>query len=241
MKRILYLVKIGKLEHLERTVYSGQFFMNTCEYFRTRAIEDGGDLVGDLQECSFPQGTGVTIGDVTLEPFDKEDPSSSAMCCAANYCIYCTYAVLNNEDGDEDVIHASVFKGIVGNEDPSQYGVLVFKKPTYVIDKIARTLSGRGLIGRCDLVQYDDHTFVSSYRFGTKEYILDLCFHKRSDFKEQNEYRIATINSTNAPIEDLFIGPLKDYDFSLFPIQAGKSLYISTRNSKVGLSYRWDT
>lgn len=238
-KRVLYLVKIGEKKYLDETVSEGKFYMNTCEYFREKAIDEGGDLVGDLQECSFPQGTEIKIGDVTMTPFDKNDPESTAMCYGANYCIYCTYSVLAGTIPSPAIIPTNVFTGIIGNDDPSKYNVLLFKNPDSIIQRITSKLSIRGLPGRCDFVSYDDHVFCPPYRFGSNEYILDLCFHKRRDFKGQNEYRIATINTENVAIADLCIGKLSDDDYEEIPIQPGKSLYIGTGDIPSKVTFSW--
>ena len=107
------------------------------------------------------------------------------------------------------------------------------------VKRIVDALAKRGLIGRCDLVQYDDHNFVSPYRFGTDDYILDLSFHKRSDFKEQNEYRITTINEENSPIDDLYVGALEEDEYATIPVKMHRNLYIETGLSQASFSYHW--
>lgn len=37
-KCILYLVKIGKKEYLDKTISKGEFYMNTCEYFDEKRL-----------------------------------------------------------------------------------------------------------------------------------------------------------------------------------------------------------
>ena len=239
-KCILYLVKIGKKEYLDKTISKGEFYMNTCEYFRERAIDEGGNMVGDLQECSLPQGTVIITNEAVMTSFDKNDPESASLCYGANYCIYCTYAVLSEAIPSSAIIPANVFAGIISNEDPNQYGVLLFKNPATIIEKIAAALSARGLPERCDLVSYDDHVFCSPYRIRSKEYILDLCFHKRKDFEGQNEYRIATINTEKAAIDDLCIGKLKEGDYEEISIQPGKSLHIETGDTPSKITFSWE-
>lgn len=236
---ILYLLKIGKKEYLNETILKGHFYMNTCECFRKMAIDVGGDLVGDLQECSFPQGTELKIGEVSMKPFDKNDSESSAMCCGANYCIYCTYAVLANALPNSAIIPSNVFAGIIGDNDASEYGVLLFKKPAAIVKRFITELSIRGLSGRSDLVSYDGHEFYSPYQFLSKEYILDLCFHKRKEFEEQKEYRIATINKENAEIKDLCTGKLEDDEYEMISVQPEKALHITTDKNPSNVTFLW--
>ncbi|MGN0766224.1 MAG: hypothetical protein ACI4NF_00620 [Christensenellales bacterium] len=238
-EKILYLAKISKKEFLEGTCTNGRIYMNTCERFRIMAAEEGGDLVGDLHECSFPAGTEISFGNITMKSFDEEDEEVNAMCCAANYCVYCTYAIIADSLPNEGVISSEVFQGIVGENDPSEYAVLLFKQPYTLVRKVVTALSNRGLEGRCDLIAYDDHEFVSTYRFGSKEYILDLCFHKRSKYRNQKEYRIATINAKNEAIEDLYIGRLEEDEYEMIPIQMNKDLHIITGTDSTDVSYKW--
>lgn len=239
VNRILYLVKISKQEYLKKTVRKGNFYMNTCKSFRKMAIEKEGGLVGDLHECSFPVGTKFGSEYSQIISLNEDDTESIAMCCAANYCIYCTYAVFAEAFPNCAIIPKEVFTGIIGNDDPTQYGVLLFKKPATIIDKIIAELSIRGLSGRCDRISYDDHKFCSQYPFLSKDYILDLCFHKRKDFEGQNEYRIATINTEGGAIDDLYIGELKDDEYEMIPIQPDRALCIETKAGFLKADFSW--
>lgn len=238
-EKILYLAKISKKEFLEETSANGRIYMNTCERFRIMAAEEGGDLVGDLHECSFPASTEISFGSITMKSFEEENEEVNAMCCAANYCVYCTYAIIADSLPNEGVITSEVFQGIIGENDPSEYAVLLFKQPYTLVQKVATALSNRGLEGRCDLIAYDDHEFVSPYRFGSKEYILDLCFHKRNKFRNQKEYRIATINMENKAIDDLSVGKLEEEEYDMIPIQMNKDLYIITGTNTSDVSFEW--
>ena len=55
------------------------------------------------------------------------------------------------------------------------------------------------------IVVYDDYDYIPRFDIHSKEYSLECCFHKRSNYKYQNEFRIATLNKVNEPIKDLYV------------------------------------
>jgi hypothetical protein len=54
-------------------------------------------------------------------------------------------------------------------------------------------------------VSYDNYRYVPQFDIHSKGYLLECCFHKRSKYEYQNEFRIAVLNTKDEPIGDLFV------------------------------------
>ncbi|MCR5141460.1 MAG: hypothetical protein K6C68_02885 [Ruminococcus sp.] len=225
MKRdIIAFIRIAKKDYQEKIYKTGQFFMNTSEYFREMAQKDNSGLVGDIHETSFPRNYVINASGLELRAFDESDDDCQALALGLNTCIFCFYAITPEMCKEKDgalyfSVPADTIKGIVGNDDPKLYEIVLFSNPIKLLNMLNDKIDSMNLYHKDGIVTYDDHLFdidkslmvTDINSFGT-----ELCFHKCRKFSNQNEYRIVIVNDSNSARDDIIIGKLDTSEYRTF-------------------------
>lgn len=225
-EKLVALLKIGKKEFQHHIYDDGQFYMTPSKYFYTKAQEDKDSMVFDLHESSFPRNTVFTIGEESLTPFDVEDDYSTAINLGINTCIFCCYAIMENQVKTEAgktyfTVPKELIKSFVGEQPPRDFEIIVLKTPSDILQRIVSCATNLNLPIAVNRVCYDDHDFDCSLSLLSEDinkFALELCFHKCKKYASQNEFRIAIVNSLDAAREDIKIGQLSSVEYSKFEI-----------------------
>lgn len=223
-KDIIAFIRIAKKEYQEKIYKKGQFYMNTSEYFRAMAQNDNSGLVGDIHETSFPRNYVINASGLELRAFDDNDDDCQAMALGINTCIFCFYAITHdnciNKDGSLFfTVPADTIRGIIGDDDPNLYEIVLFSNPCKLLNMINEMLDTMALDHRDDIVTYDDHYFDidnSLLCSDINSFGMELCFHKCKKFSNQNEYRIVIVNDSDNARDDVIIGELGASDYKTF-------------------------
>ena len=223
-KDIIAFIRIAKKEFQEKIYKYGQFYMNTSEYFRAMAQNDNSGLVGDIHETSFPRNYVINASGLELRAFDDYDDDCQAMSLGINTCIFCFYAIIRDDCINKDgamyfTIPTDTIKGIIGDNDPNLYEIVLFSNPCKLLNLINEKLDTLALNHQDNIVSYDDHYFnidESLLYTDINSFGMELCFHKCKRFSNQNEYRIVIVNDSNNARDDVIIGALDASDYKTF-------------------------
>lgn len=222
--KIIAMLRIAKKEYQEKIYKTGQFYMNTSEYFREMAQKDNSGLIGDIHETSFPRNYRIVASGLEMRAFDESDDECQAMTLGINTCIFCFYAISREMCKDIDgtlyyTIPRSTIEGIIGSDDPNRYEIVLFMQPELLVQKINKKIDSLGLNHSDGMVVYDDHCFNISPELMLKDlndFGMQLCFHKCRKFSNQNEYRIVIVNDSGRARDDIIIGTLDASEYKTF-------------------------
>ena len=223
-KNIIAFIRIAKKEFQEKIYKYGQFYMNTSEHFRAMAQNDNSGLVGDIHEGSFPRNYVINASGLEFRAFDDDDDDCQAMALDINTCIFCFYAITRDDCVKKNgaiyfTVPTDAIKGIVGDDDPNLYEIVLFSHPCKLLNMINETIDTKTLIHRDGIVLYDDHYFhtdASLIITDINSFGIELCFHKCKRFSNQNEYRIVIVNDSKNARDDIIIGALGASDYKTF-------------------------
>ena len=202
--------KIIEKKYTNNFLKEGQVYFNTLDFYRTLE-EKGQQNVGDSYEASLTQKVQIYIrtNDSDFEEIHGHRVGNNIR-INANQCAFCCYGVGLKEFKKEsetefllEIPSALLTELCKDKGGVENCAIIIFDDE--FIHQILDELKIKKLSYMSKKVSYDDYDYIPQFDIHSKEYSLDCCFHKRSKYKYQNEFRIAVLNNENAPIKDLYV------------------------------------
>lgn len=198
----MYLMKIAKSEYIDELVKKGNLFLTLASTFRdtSRYKFDKVDTHEGLMSRSYQLGV-LSNGDLPYL-FDNR---KYIIAVNGTECIY-SLKLINeplensfirnpNNGKKEFIIKIPFLYGLLGEEDLSEYSVLIIKNVSGFLNCVKSAITKSGLNGVMGKVEYDDHNFESWFSLFSDEYAMEAYYHKDRKFLAQSEYRILVQNS----------------------------------------------
>ena len=202
--------KIIEKKYINNFLKEGQIYFGLLDDYR-KMEGQGQQSVGDSYEASLTQKVQIYIGfnDSDFEEIHGHKAGNNII-INAKQCAFCCYAVgLKRFDkvSETTYIHeipASLLAEMCRDKGGVENCAIIMFDDEF-IHQILDELKTKKLSYMSKKVSYDDYDYIPQFDIHSKEYLLDCCFHKRSKYKYQNEFRIAVLNKENAPIKDLLV------------------------------------
>ena len=202
--------KIIEKKYINNFLKEGQIYFGLLDDYR-KMEGQGQQSVGDSYEASLTQKVQIYIGfnDSDFEEIHGHKAGNNII-INAKQCAFCCYAVgLKRFDkvSETTYIHeipASLLAEMCRDKGGVENCAIIIYDDGF-IHQILDALKSKKLSYMSKKVMYDDYDYIPQFDIHSKEYSLDCCFHKRSKYKYQNEFRIATLNKVNEPIKDLYV------------------------------------
>ena len=202
--------KIIEKKYINNFLKEGQVYFGLLDDYR-KMEEKGQQNIGDSYEASLTQKVQIYIGfnDSDFEEIHGHKAGNNII-INAKQCAFCCYAVgLKRFDKESETtyiheIPASLLAEMCRDKGGVENCAIIIFDDEF-IHQILDELKTKKLSYMSKKVSYDDYDYIPQFDIHSKEYLLDCCFHKRSKYKYQNEFRIAVLNKENAPIKDLYV------------------------------------
>lgn len=202
--------KIIEKKYINNFLKDGQVYFGLLDDYRTMEAE-GQQNIGDSYEASLTQKVQIYIG-INNSDFEEIHGHSSGnnIRINAKQCAFCCYGVglkeFKKESETEFLLElpATLITELCRDKGGVENCAIIIFDDEF-IHQILDELKTKKLSYMSKKVSYDDYDYIPQFDIHSKEYLLDCCFHKRSKYKYQNEFRIAVLNKENAPIKDLYV------------------------------------
>lgn len=202
--------KIIEKKYIKNFQKDGQVYFGLLEDYR-KMDKIGQQDVGDSYEASLTKRIQMyfKFADSEYEEVHGYKIGTSLI-INANQCAFCFYGLgLKCFDKESETkfthkIPADLLEEICNDKGGIENcAIMIFddKFIHNIIDEVKR----KKLPYMSKKVSYDDYDYTPKFDIHSKEYSLECCFHKRRKYNYQNEFRIAVLNSENAPIKDLYV------------------------------------
>lgn len=202
--------KIIEKEYVNNFLKHGQVYFGLLDDYRTKEAK-GQHNIGDSYEASLTQKVQIYIG---VNDFEFEEihghKTGNNIRINANQCAFCCYGIgLKKFDKESETkyiheIPESLLTELCRDKGGVENCAIIIFDDEF-IHQILDALKAKKLSYMSKIVMYDDYDYIPQFDIHSKEYSLECCFHKRSNYKYQNEFRIATLNKVNEPIKDLYV------------------------------------
>ena len=202
--------KIIEKKYISNFLEDGQVYFGLLEDYR--AMEANGQQnIGDSYEASLTQKVQIyiEINDSDFEEIHGYKTGNNIR-INAKQCAFCCYGVGLKEfkkESETEFMHeipAMLLTELCKDKGGVENCAIIIFDDEF-IHQILDKLKAKKLSYMSKKVLYDDYDYIPQFDIHSKEYSLDCCFHKRSKYKYQNEFRIATLNKINEPIKDLYV------------------------------------
>ena len=206
----IVLFKIIEKKYISNFLEDGQVYFGLLYDYRAMEAK-GQQNIGDSYEASLTQKVSTYIGnnDAGFEEIHGHKTGNNIR-INAKQCAFCCYAVgLKRFDKESETkyIHempASLLAEMCRDKGGVENCAIIIFDDEF-IHLIWDALESKKLPYMAQKVEYDDCDYIPRFDTHSEKYSLECCFHKRSKYKYQNEYRIAALNKANEPIKDLYV------------------------------------
>ncbi|MDR2570366.1 MAG: hypothetical protein LBD23_08740 [Oscillospiraceae bacterium] len=232
----LVLIKISEKRFLQETIDSGRIYMNTASFFREQAALGGNPMIYDIDEASQSRLVQMYLKLGKDGEYAKVfGDGVGNLAIKGNQCLYCMYGIHHkldkiNDETYKHIISKELIKSFISKDkNINDYAILLLEFPYNFLEKFNDILIERRLTGAKGFVKYDDHKYEYDVDISDERLAIEACYHKKSVYKDQNEYRLVVINKEDEPITDLFFGRLEKDDCRLIDIIENKDLEITVK------------
>ncbi len=207
---LIIFFKVIERKYIENFQEKGQVYFGLLKEYR-KGEEEGQQDIGDSFEASLTQKVQIytRTNDSEWEEIHGYKAGNNIR-IDAKQCAFCFYGLglkCFDKENEAKFVHKIPIhlleafckdKGGVENCAIMIFDDLFIHK---TIDEIKR----RKLSYMSKKVSYDNHEYIPQFDIHSKEYSLECCFHKRSRYEYQNEFRITVLNTKDKPIDDLYV------------------------------------
>ena len=202
--------KIIEKKYIKNFQKDGQVYFGLLEDYR-KMEGNGQQNVGDSYEASLTKQVQIyiSVADSAYEEVHGHSTGSNLI-INANQCAFCFYGLglkCFDKESETKFIHeipADLLEDICNDKGGTENcAIMIFDNK--FVHSIIDEIKNRKLSFMSKKVSYDDYDYIPEFDIHSKEYSLECCFHKRRKYNYQNEFRIAVLNSENAPIKDLYV------------------------------------
>lgn len=231
------LFKITRKEYIEDIINEGHFYFTQAKYFRKMAHENPDSFIYDIDECSQSRRIESYIKNPTDDEYVPIFNASSNYHLAIdnNQCLFCTYSVQRTIYMDswdsikkcyKSIVPSCVISELCNQGDINDYGLLIFEFPYKTIEKINQEFKKQHITGAHGHVVYDDNDYVPETDIHSVEHSIEVCFHKRKRYLNQNEFRIIALNRYHEDLKSIYVGHLDEDEYSRYELIKNKDLLI---------------
>lgn len=212
---LVVFLKIIEKKYIKNFQEQGQVYFSLLKEYRKNE-EEGQQDIGDSFEASLTELIQIYIGsnDLGWEEIHGYKAGNNiridAKQCA--FCCYCLGLKCFDKESETKFVHRipirlleSFCKDKGGIENCA---IMIFDD--LFIHRVMDEIKRRNLFYMSKKVSYDNYQYVPQFDIHSKEYLLECCFHKRSKYEYQNEFRIAVLNTKDEPITDLNVNVESD-------------------------------
>ena len=207
---LVIFFKIIEKKYIKNFQKDGQVYFGLLEDYR-KMEKNGQQNIGDSYEASLTKQVQIYIS-ITDSEYEEVHGHNEGINLRinANQCVFCFYALglkcfdKESETKFSHVIPTDLLEDICNDKGGMENcAIMIFDNK--FVHSIIDEIKNRKLSFMSKKVSYDDYDYIPEFDIHSKEYSLECCFHKREKYKYQNEFRIAVLNTENAPINDLYV------------------------------------
>ena len=218
----LIFFKIIEKDYLQKLVKDGQVYFSLLSTIREMEQNEGKSSIGDKNECLLTKEIYEYIG-YEGEYHQIHGPKSGYNAkINCNQCAFCSYALGLKEFMTEDnhnyyhKMPYSTIENICKDKNGIDNCVMVIFYRD-IVDRVLDSLYGRYSYNSGPVI-YDDFHYKPQHDINSEKYALECCFHKETKYEYQKEFRIAAINHTNHPIDNIYIN-VTENDFTIMELK----------------------
>lgn len=207
---LIILFKVIEKKYINNFQEQGQVYFGLLKEYRKNE-EEGQKDIGDSFEASLTELIQIYIGsnDSGWEKIHGYKAGNNIVIDAKQcaFCCYCLGLKCFDKESETKFVHRIPIhlleafckdKGGIEN-----CAIMIFDDS--FIHKVLDEIKRRKLLYMSKKVSYDNYRYIPQFDIHSKGYLLECCFHKRSKYEYQNEFRIAVLNTKDEPIGDLFV------------------------------------
>ncbi len=217
--------KIVEKKYVKNIVKDGQIYFGLLQDYRKMEQQDRCSI-GDSKEASLSMNVQqfIEIDNKYVEIHGFNAGNNARF--NAKQCAFCFFmeglkSFTKCSDGKYryHILNSDLQRICKDKGGISQCSLIIFDID--LVFKICDELISRKLPYMSGKIIYDDFYYIpKSDDIKSRQYALECCFHKEKRFSYQHEFRIATLNTENKPINDLFVDVEDDY-FQVMDLKDG--------------------
>ncbi len=200
--------KIIEKEYIKNFQKDGQVYFGLLKNYRKKE-NDGQGEIGDSFEAGLTEKVQEYLKTPDGEFIEIHGPNAgNNIRINANQCAFCFYALgLKCFDKKSETMFIHKIPTILLEKLCKDKGgiencaIMIFDDK--FIHRIIDEIKKRNLYYMSKKVSYDNYDYIPQFDIHSTEYALECCFHKRTKYEYQNEFRIVALNTKDEPLTDL--------------------------------------